>query len=324
MRKPFLIVLVPLIALLMTAGFRTEGTASSWKRTFEIRTTITVRDIPDEAGLLNLWIPYPIESSQQVIEEFRIDSPFPHTLNREGKFGNRMIFLSIPDPPSSFGISMSYTVRRHESSGESSSPETQERIGWSLESSRLIPLSPFAAEIARTHADPKSSLSEQARSLYDHTLSHMNYDKTGEGWGNGDFQYACDYGKGNCTDYHSYFIGLCRNIGIPAYFEIGYSVPSNLTEGTIPGYHCWAYFWDGKAWIPVDISEADKNREKTDYYFGHHDPNRVALSRGRDITLSPPQNEGSLNYFVFPYSEVDGRKHGAIDWTITFKEATDL
>lgn len=33
---------------------------------------------------------------------------------------------------------------------------------------------------------------------------------------------------------------------------------------------------------------------------------RVQLSAGRDITLSPAQNDEALNYFGYPYGEVDG------------------
>lgn len=32
----------------------------------------------------------------------------------------------------------------------------------------------------------------------------------------------------------------------------------------------------------------------------------MQLSAGRDITLSPAQNDEELNYFGYPYGEVDG------------------
>jgi len=44
-----------------------------------------------------------------------------------------------------------------------------------------------------------------------------------------------------------------------------------------------------------------------DYYFGNLTENRVAFSVGRDIELVPRQNGKPLNYFVYPYVEVDGR-----------------
>ena len=79
--------------------------------------------------------------------------------------------------------------------------------------------------------------------------------------------------------------------------------------GEIAGYHCWSDFYvDGKGWIPVDISEAWKHPEKRDYFFGAHDVNRVQFSMGCDLQLNPPQNGKPLNYFVYPYIEVDGHE----------------
>ena len=73
------------------------------------------------------------------------------------------------------------------------------------------------------------------------------------------------------------------------------------------GYHCWGWFFvAGKGWVPVDISEADKHPEMKEYYFGNLTADRVAFSVGRDLLLEPPQNGPPLNFFVYPYAEVDG------------------
>lgn len=58
--------------------------------------------------------------------------------------------------------------------------------------------------------------------------------------------------------------------------------------------------------MPVDISEADKHPELKEYYFGNLTENRIALSKGRDIVLVPKQAGAPLNYFIYPYVEVDG------------------
>ena len=48
---------------------------------------------------------------------------------------------------------------------------------------------------------------------------------------------------------------------------------------------------------------------ESDYFFGSVDANRVQFSTGRDITLSPQQDGPPLNYFVYPYVEIDGKAH---------------
>ena len=153
---------------------------------------------------------------------------------------------------------------------------------------------------------------EQVRAIYEHTVSTLKYDKTGTGWGRGDIAYACDAKKGNCTDFHAVFIGLCRARGIPARFEIGFSLPTDKPAGEISGYHCWADgYVPGYSWIPVDCSEAQKHPEQREYFFGAHDEHRVAFSTGRDIRLNPPQKGERLNFFVYPYVEVDGKPYPA-------------
>jgi len=57
----------------------------------------------------------------------------------------------------------------------------------------------------------------------------------------------------------------------------------------------------------VDISEAVKHPEKSRYYFGALDPDRVTLTGGRDLELTPRPAAGPLNFFVLPHVEVDGR-----------------
>jgi hypothetical protein len=103
--------------------------------------------------------------------------------------------------------------------------------------------------------------------------------------------------------------------------EIGFPLPPDKHSAEIAGYHCWSDFWiDGKGWIPVDISEAWKHQEKRDYFFGSHDVNRMQFSMGRDLRLSPPQEGKPLNYFVYPYVEVDGQEFPNVALEFSFAD----
>ncbi len=154
---------------------------------------------------------------------------------------------------------------------------------------------------------PKNQLAA-ARVIYDVIDDDLKYGKDKPGWGNGDSVWACDSKTGNCTDFHSLFLSLARSRGIPAKFEIGFPLPDKRGAGDVPGYHCWAKFRpEGKGWVPVDISEANKHPEMRDYYFGNLTEDRVAFSTGRDLTLAPKQDGGPVNFLVYPYVEVDGK-----------------
>ena len=140
----------------------------------------------------------------------------------------------------------------------------------------------------------------------------MRYSKEGTGWGHGDAVWACASGYGNCSDFHSLFISLARSQKIPARFEIGFPLPPQHGAGEVPGYHCWAKFHPaGDGWVPVDISEANKNPNLKDYYFGNLSENRLMFSAGRDLDLVPKQNGPPLNFFIYPYVEVDDKPYAA-------------
>jgi hypothetical protein len=86
-------------------------------------------------------------------------------------------------------------------------------------------------------------------------------------------------------------------------------VPPDKSSSEVAGYHCWAeYYSTERGWIPVDISQAWKHEDKRDYFFGGHDDNRMQFTVGRDLMLNPPQTGPPLNYFVYPYVEVDGKE----------------
>ncbi len=126
-------------------------------------------------------------------------------------------------------------------------------------------------------------------------------------YGNGNSLYACDIGVGNCTDYHSYFMSLSRTLKTPSRFHMGFPIP-NGEEGKVKGYHCWAdYYIKGEGWYPVDISEADKDHSKVEYFFGTVDESRVEMMVGRDFILKN-YDQGEVNLFIYPILEINDQK----------------
>ena len=137
-------------------------------------------------------------------------------------------------------------------------------------------------------------------------------------YGNGNSLYACDIGVGNCTDYHSYFMSLSRTLETPARFHMGFPIP-NGEEGKVKGYHCWAdYYVDGEGWYPVDISEADKDPSKIEYFFGTVDESRVEMMAGRDFKLEGYEDE-VVNLFIYPLLEVDDKKSNKFSKSFYYK-----
>jgi hypothetical protein len=113
-------------------------------------------------------------------------------------------------------------------------------------------------------------------------------------------------------------MSLSRAQNIPTFFEMGYPTTPAGEVNKVGGYHCWAWFYDAKGWVAVDISEADKFPEKADYFFGRLDADRIAFSRGRDVKL-PGMKGAPLNYLpAGGYVEVDGKPLDSVSRSLTY------
>jgi len=266
-----------------------------------------------KAHSVEAWIPLPREDQFQQVSGVKVDSPAQVEVINQPTSGNRIAHLSGAVPPSgSIPVTIRFKVRRVEESADLAQAQAKipEPTGGAfagyLGPDRLVPIDGQIKVVSAKVGDPGGSSYEQARAIYDYVIANMVYDKSGQGWGRGDAIYACDVKKGNCTDFHSLFIAIARSRGIPARFTIGFPLGAQ-SAGKVPGYHCWAEFYAGGQWVPVDASEAWKHPELRQYYFGHLDADRVAFTMGRDLVLKPPQRGEPLNFLIYPYVEVDGQ-----------------
>ena len=198
---------------------------------------------------------------------------------------------------------------------------TDEARAEYLKPEPLVPLDGPVRSLALEATRGLDTDAEKAKAIYEKVVGLMKYDKSGTGWGRGDALFACDAKRGNCTDFHALVIGMARSAGIPARFAIGLPLPHERGTGVIPGYHCWAELYvRGRGWVPVDASEAAKDPTRRSYFFGHHDEDRLEFTRGRHLNLNPAQTGPPLNFFVYPYAELDGRPHEAVDHRFTFTD----
>ena len=318
-----LCVSIPLLVFTL-AAFSQES------RHFTFHYAFTVKNLP--AGKkVRIWIPAAHSDAFQEVKVVSVKGDLPLKKTRESKFGNEIYFAESSSPKPEIHFDIEYDVVRHERIALNSSAHitparlTKQERRDDLQPNALVPVTGVPADLAAKVTEGKSAPLDEARAIYDYVFSTMRYDKSGTGWGRGDVLYACDAKKGNCTDFHSLFIAMARSQGIPARFEIGFPLPADKHSAEIVGYHCWSDFYiDGKGWIPVDISEAWKHPQKRDYFFGSHDANRVQFSMGRDLRLTPPQDGKPLNYFVYPYVEVDGHEYSNISLAFSFADAGNV
>lgn len=321
--KNFLRLLIPMLFVALILDVTTEtrlmpgalaeskaAPAPSVSRNVSFTYIATIAPAP-AAKHLEIWIPVPHDNDWQQISHVSVDSALPHQIVAQAD-GNTVLHLSADAPlPPSTTIRLTFNAARRQEAADlalaaRSLPEpTDGAFAPFLRADALVPIDGEITQVSTTIGSTGAPALKQARAIYEYVVANMKYDKSGTGWGRGDAIYACNVRRGNCTDFHSLFIALARSRGIPARFTIGFPLGAP-GAGPIPGYHCWAEFYAGGVWVPIDASEAWKHPQRHDYYFGHLDADRVGFTSGRDLELTPRQHGPPLNYLIYPYAEVDG------------------
>ena len=287
----------------------TAGEPASRSFRFDYGATITGLS---RGSRVRVWMPVARSDEHQQVVEIESSLPAQAQTAVEPVYGNKILYFETTAPASqTLSFNRAYWIRRSEIHGlknDGSRTElTFSQRQLFLSANSKVPLTGKQLDLLEGVSFSTDPL-DTARRLFNIVDAHVRYDKSRAGFGNGDVHWVCDSRFGNCTDFHSLFISLSRSMGLPARFEIGFPLPERRGEGKIAGYHCWALFHNRtKGWIPVDISEADKVPEMKQYYFGNLTENRVTFTTGRDIQLVPRQEGAPLNYFVYPYVEVDGQ-----------------
>lgn len=272
---------------------------------------------------IRLWIPYPSDDPFQKVVGSEIRSPHPWRIETEKKFGNKILFIKTENLKKAWRLEIALDVERKVDRGLSEATG-KKGDGWDpalhLGHVHGVPFHETIRTIAAKATKVSDSNFEKIQKLYDYVYRTMTYNKEGKGWGRGDPVWACTNQRGNCTDFHSLLIALAGTQNIPGRFEIGLPIPAEKASGSIPGYHCWAkLFEEERGWIPLDVSES-KKRGEPEAFFGRLPADRILFSVGRGLRLEPPQKGAPINFFFYPYAEIDGKAVATPEISFTFKK----
>ena len=323
------------LLIIMLAVFASEASAELPKvRNLHLDFNCEIGELPPGAKTVDIWIPIPPTNERQTIKLLNEKDLAGGRFTKDKTFGNQLYYqrFDASDTKTPMKVELVYDVEVHEATVAAAKQliSTSAEVPASefapyLRETMMIPIKGRITDLARTIKLPDGEPLRAGRAIYDHLVNTMAYNYLAPGAGKGNAVWACDSKTGDCTDFHSVFIGVCRWRGIPADHVFGLPLPPETPEGDAKHCHCWAQFWVANVgWIPIDASRANKFPKDKEYYFGTLGSTWVTLAHGRDVVLEPPQQGPPLNMLHGPVAEVDGKPYEGIRWTAHYKERKEV
>ncbi len=330
MRKSLTVLVLVLFALFTTALWSQAAGVSSGEVTLKV--TVAA---PENNKDTKVWIPYPTSDMDQEIEDVRIDGNFTYSgIYREPETGNLALYAEWKKPVRERYITLRFKATAAERIKKDFPDNLPQEIPVEvlpyLKATEFLPTDGKVKDAAVEATKGKKTILEKARAVYDWVVDNTFRDPEVQGCGVGDVEVTLAKKGGKCADISSVFVAVARAAGVPAREVFGLRLGRPGQTDITKGHHCWAEFYlPGYGWVPVDPADVrkmmlvkdldlDAAKEYREYFFGAVDQYRIVLARGgRGYYLRPRQKAGPLNYFMYPYAEVDGK---ALEWLAAQKD----
>lgn len=306
-------------ALLLAAA----GPGIGQERAGSVTFTLEVA-APRDARQVKLWFPYPTSDPDQAISNLRFDGNYSRfTLSREPNSGALYLYTEWNGPMDPRRLSVTFHARARErrvralvDRGSALPVEVRQY----LESEFWIPVEdPRVKAVAAEATKGRRGILAKARGVYDWVVANTRRDPDVPGCGLGKVEVTIAQRTGKCADISSVFVAVARAAGVPAREVFGLRLGQPGQTDITDGHHCWAEFYlPGTGWVPVDPADVRKAMLAKDldlaaatpvreYFFGAVDQFRIQLQKGGRGLQFPESNAEPVNYFMYPYAEVDGK-----------------
>lgn len=308
------------VPVLSTAG--AQGAYPSTTRTYRVKQTATVSEIPAGSKDVKFWVSIPDNDRHQDVLNIDVaKAPGPWKVVRDLDRGNRFLLVEVANPTTpSLDVVVEFTVTRRSTQiavdaakvgALSAGQKTIFAPELVLDAPHMTASADVRAMADKACGDEKN-LATQAKALLNAVAAyadHYSKDPTKPKCGIGDAGDCMTNKGGCCTDLHSLFIAMARYRGIPSRLQMGYRcLEKNDGKEVDPGYRCWAeYFLPGYGWVPADIVEADaEGGLGPTVWFTGLTERRVWLNEGREFGLADRKAPARVNTMIIGYCEIDG------------------
>ncbi len=314
---------VVIVIMLAAAGCGRDAQTKN-ARIVEFACEFSVTNVPEKATNVTAWAPLPARHCFQEITGLEIKTDYPYVIVTNTTYSNRIARFDFSSSAELTNAQRSAIITFGAVRSSFHVLKGDKAPGHALHLKEDFFLHPITnvslkggiSDKARKIAEDIENPLKRASELYDQLVASTEYHRSGNRAGREDTVYS-DAWKGNCADYNSLFIMESRAMDIPARLIVGFHLPAGA-NGSISHYHCWAEAYiAGTGWLPVDVSAIGKHPEKKEKLFGGLDADRLAFTVGRKIEL-PGAHGAPLDFFIYPYVEVDGKEHDGISKTFSF------
>lgn len=294
-----------------------EGVRITETRTYRIRQTVALNNVPASAKEVRMWVPVPADGTwQRVVDRRVVEAPKGWRLVHQ-PVSNAEMIVATSKGGEPAQIVVETTVVR-----ESPAIELTKGAGGEFQpalfpdelrmDAPLMSADEQVTELAKKacagESDPRRKVVRILDAVAD-AADHYSKDPKKPNCGRGSAQDCLANAGGCCTDLHSLFIAAARSQGIPARLQFGYRLKGEKENTDYdPSYRCWVeYYLTGLGWVPTDLVVADAGeRDARIKDYGRLDARRVWLWQGRGLELEPRQASKPIETMSCGWAEIDG------------------
>jgi hypothetical protein len=291
-------------------------------RVYDIRQTVTLKEIPKDAKSVRFWIAIPDDAAGQKLLDFAVTSaPGTWAVTGQPEHGNRFLYVdAAPGGKDTLSLTATFTVRRDPLSvdidparaGKLNDVHRQAFAEYLDKNAPNMVVDARIQKMADEACGKDDDVFGQVKKLWNvvaDTADHYSKDPSKPKCGRGNAEDCLTAEGGCCTDLHSLFIALARARGIPARMWFGYRLQAkNDGKEVDPGYRCWVeYFVPNYGWVATDIVVGDSGDVAgRAAWISALDERRIVLNQGRNHELLPKPAGSRVNNMVPAYAEIDG------------------
>jgi len=236
---------------------------------------------------IRAWFAEPQDSNLQRIESFSI-SPKPKSSYKDSQ-GNKILYFEINNQKqASVKVNIKANLSKYKLDLAKAEFSTQRNI----KSEEFLEQTPGVKDLARKLTASQDNMVNKIGSIFNFVVQNFKYEYPVKhrGVSHLDLKKL----RGDCAEYSSLFVAMCRSLGIPSRNNTGFVIypkQQNMVE------HGWASIDTKKhGWLDFDTQYASIDEKSK--YFGQRSDYRITFTDGFNIPLKPSiPNDFDIEYW---------------------------